>query len=97
MEGFLSFVDNYPLVAHNADFDKSFIQAACLECDVEDVENEFVDTLALARKKCPDAASYKLGDLAEYLEVDAGDVMQAHRALADARTTLALFRKLIEL
>ena len=71
-------------VAHNAPFDSSFL-SPYLES-----EADWLDTLALAQIAFPCQTSYALGNLAEDLQIPGEG---AHRALADARMTAALFQK----
>lgn len=94
LDAFLSFVGASLVVAHNAEFDCAFIQAACETCDFDDFDNESVDTLALAREKIPNAASHSLKALAELLHLDNE---KSHRAQPDCVTDRQLFLKLIEM
>lgn len=91
---FLSFVGTSLVVAHNAEFDCAFIQAACETCDFDSFENESVDTLALAKKKMPNATSYRLEALAKLLHLDNE---KPHRAQSDCAIDRQLFLKLIEM
>ena len=57
-DGFCEFVGNSPLVAHNADFDRGFINAELERSDFEPYpRNRFIDTLVLARQKFPGASN----------------------------------------
>ena len=66
----LSFVGSRIVVAHNASFDTGFVQAACEECDLDDFDNECIDTITLAKKKMPDAPNYRLKTLLGLLNLD---------------------------
>lgn len=92
MDRFLSFVGYCPLVAHNASFDLAFLQAAVQRLGFDEIENETIDTLDLAKKTHAGLKSYRLGSLAEYFGID---VKELHRALPDAQTTRQLFLQLI--
>lgn len=92
--GFISFVGDDVVVAHNAAFDSSFIQASCEECDLDDFDNECIDTVVLAKEKMPGAANYRLGTLLGILNLD-NHIL--HRAESDCEAELQLFRKLINL
>ncbi len=94
LDAFLSFVGNSLVVAHNAEFDCEFIQAACEACDFDDFDNESIDTLVLAKKKIPSASSYSLEALARLLHLDNEGF---HRAQPDCITGWQLFLKLIEI
>ncbi len=67
---FIEFVGDAPLVAHNASFDRGFINAELRRCLLTELpEDRFVDTLALARKKFP-GASCSLDALARRFQLD---------------------------
>lgn len=91
---FLDFIGPLPLVMHNADFDMDFIDALLCDLHLDELDNECIDTLKLARKKLPRIGSRSLESLASYFEL--GDY-KAHRALDDALKTRDVFVKLIEL
>jgi DNA polymerase III subunit epsilon len=53
-DAFLEFVGEAKLVAHNAGFDKSFLNAELARMDRQPVPDEsFIDTLAIARRRHP--------------------------------------------
>jgi DNA polymerase-3 subunit epsilon len=80
----------YPLVFHNAGFDLPFLIAALREAGQPPLINLIVDTLGLARGLFG-VGDNSLGRLAARLGVNPG---RAHRALADALTTTAVFLEL---
>ncbi len=85
-----AFVGDAPVVGHNVRFDLGFIQkqAGILQY------NEIIDTYELAAVLMPTASRYNLGSLGKQL----GILLPAtHRALDDARVTMAAFNKLLEL
>lgn len=90
---FVDLVGTYPLVMHNAEFDMSFIDAALEDCDMDELDNQCIDTLLLARKRLPQMASHKLEDLCAYYGIE---TKESHRALADCRSTREVFRNLLE-
>ena len=94
MQRFTSFVGDDAVVAHNAAFDSDFVQAMCEECDLDDFDNECIDTVALAKKKLPEAPNYQLKTLLDLLDLDNET---PHRAESDCEATLHLFRKLIKM
>lgn len=62
-----AFVDGAPIIAHNASFDKGFVEAAK---EGSPVSTHWVDTLALSRIAFPSLATHKLSDLAQLFSCD---------------------------
>ncbi|MDR2649129.1 MAG: type I-E CRISPR-associated endoribonuclease Cas2e, partial [Clostridiales bacterium] len=57
---FISFCGGSPIVAHNLDFDKGFLDRACANANLPLILNRCIDTLALARRLKKNLPSYKL-------------------------------------
>jgi len=84
-----AFVGDAPVVGHNVRFDLGFLQKARILH-----YNEVVDTYELAAVLMPTASRYNLGSLGKQL----GILLPAtHRALDDAKVTMAAFNKLFEM
>ena len=79
----LSLLDDCVIVAHNADFDLSFLRAETASCGLRLPDYPVVDTLKLARKNGRFQRN-NLGVIAAALGIDA---QGAHRAMADVRMT----------
>ena len=79
-------------VAHNVNFDYSFIKHQLSQCGYE-LDAKKLCTVRLSRKLFPGLASYSLGKICGYLDIQIAD---RHRAGGDARATVTLFEKLIE-
>ncbi|MEE0930874.1 MAG: PolC-type DNA polymerase III, partial [Acutalibacteraceae bacterium] len=79
--------ENAVLVAHNADFDTSFMRVASERCDIP-YDYTSVDTLAIAKSILKDIKDYKLNTIAEYLRL--GD-FNHHRATDDAEMLAKIF------
>lgn len=94
LEMLTSFVDCLPLVGHNIQFDLRFINYSCLLHGLHQIDNDWIDTLALARIILPQKKHYRLEDVACYLHVPSSP---AHHALGDALTTAAVYNRLMEL
>lgn len=90
---FLEFSAGCVMVAHNADFDMSFI---INEAKKQGRNREFtiVDTVALARMLLPQISRYKLDTVAKALNVS---LENHHRAVDDAGCTAEIFVKFIEM
>ncbi|MGZ4107471.1 MAG: exonuclease domain-containing protein, partial [Tumebacillaceae bacterium] len=93
MAEFLPFIGDAILVAHNADFDMNFLNAALDECGYLPFVGERVDTLALAQILWPRESSYALESLARNKKLEHN---QPHRALSDAMATAELFTMLLK-
>ncbi|MFG3432060.1 ATP-dependent DNA helicase DinG [Lysinibacillus fusiformis] len=76
-------------VAHNADFDLSFLQAEFKRAGLPKWQGKKMDTVELAKILFPMSLGFKLGDLAAELNIE---LANAHRADDDARATAELFK-----
>jgi DNA polymerase-3 subunit epsilon/ATP-dependent DNA helicase DinG len=84
-----TFVGNAPVVGHNVRFDLGFLQKGGIL-----QYNEVIDTYELAAVLMPTASRYNLGALGKQL----GILLPAtHRAMDDAKVTMAVLNKLIEM
>ncbi|GAB4073599.1 ATP-dependent DNA helicase DinG [Barrientosiimonas marina] len=83
------------LVAHNVPFDFGFLNEELTASGFPALHNAVLDTVELARFLYPQAPGFKLGQLADYLQIHHDE---PHRAITDARMTahilLALLQKL---
>lgn len=85
------FIGAHPLIAHNAAFDRKFLDAE-LDLIHRRRHQEFACTVLLARRLYPDAPNHKLGTLVEYAGLPVAG--RAHRALADAEMTAHLLLRM---
>ena len=87
MQQAVDFAGEYPLVAHNAAFDRKF-----WDVEVDRLRRPraqpFVCSLLLSRRLFPDAVSHRLSTLVQTLQLP--QTGQYHRALADAEATAYL-------
>lgn len=88
-EDFKKFIEDAVLVAHNASFDKEFLERF-LE---EKVRNEVIDSLELARLIYPEFGSHSLEKLVAALNIKRE---KAHRAFNDALMLYEVFKKILE-
>lgn len=78
---FIDFIGDMVLVGHNIEhFDLPFIYRDCLKYYGKTLDNNYVDTLKIARSYKPDLKSRSLGVLATLYGIS---TYGAHRALAD--------------
>jgi DNA polymerase-3 subunit epsilon len=91
MAAFADFIGDCPLVAHNAAFDRRFLDAeferiGCVR------RQEFTCSLRVARRLYPEAPNHKLGTLVRYKQLPTDG--RFHRALADAEMTAHLWLRM---
>ncbi|MDY5102241.1 MAG: PolC-type DNA polymerase III [Agathobacter sp.] len=90
---FMQFCEGCVMVAHNADFDMSFIKKNCKRQGM-DYKPTIIDTVSLARVLLPNLNRFKLDTVAKALNV----VLDTHhRAVDDAGCTAEIFVKFIEM
>lgn len=81
LSGFLDFIEDGILVGHNIHtFDMKFVKHACMRTFGTDIQNDYIDTLFMARKCLPQLSHHKLTDISEYFNISTEG---AHRALND--------------
>jgi DNA polymerase-3 subunit epsilon len=88
------FLGDHHCVAHNASFDRRFFTAE-MALAGEAHDRPFLCSMLLSRRVVPDVASHKLGTLVHHFGLECPAGMQAHRALADALMTVALWQRLM--
>ncbi|RLV58111.1 3'-5' exonuclease [Parashewanella curva] len=93
MKEFAQFIENHNLVAHNASFDKKFLDSE-FKCARVKYAGTFACTMLLARRLYPLSYNHKLGTLVEYKNLPTEGVF--HRALADAEMTAHLWLAMLE-
>ncbi len=90
---FLDFCEGAVMVAHNADFDMSFIME---NCSRQGIPHDFtyVDTVGMARFLLPALNRFKLDTVAKAVGVS---LQNHHRAVDDAACTAEIFVKFVEM
>ncbi|MFV0440048.1 MAG: PolC-type DNA polymerase III [Lachnospirales bacterium] len=91
---FIEFIGDATLVAHNASFDVGFINKNCKDICKKDLENPYIDTVALSWAFIKDVKNYKLNTIVEYFGITLDN---HHRAIYDAIATNEVFQKLFEM
>ncbi len=92
LEAFMKFAGNAVLVAHNADFDTSFIRAAASRQKIEYKFN-YIDTVGICRAALPRLKNHKLDTVAK--EYNLGD-FNHHRAVDDAKMLARIYQCLLK-
>lgn len=85
---FIRFAGGSCLIAHNAGFDMSFLNAALAAAGKPPPDNPVLDTKQIAAMVFPGLESYSLQNLAARFGIN---VVSAHRAEDDARVCMELF------
>ncbi|WP_026882296.1 PolC-type DNA polymerase III [Clostridium akagii] len=93
---FMKFIGDDILVAHNANFDVSFIKKNCRDMNLQ-CENSVMDTVLLSKFLIPELKRYKLNTICKHLDIS---LENHHRAVDDAKAAseimLWCFNKLEE-
>lgn len=94
LPGFIAFLEDMPIVAHNIAFDLDFLRVACDQIGLLFPGNRRIDTLSLAQQLVKGIENYKLETLLRHFNLPCSSL---HRSLPDCRATLLLLSKLIEI
>lgn len=93
LEEFLAFCgEARVIIAHNAPFDHSFLQASLARCGVQE-EFTALDTVSLSRALLPDLKNHKLDTVAKACGVSS---FNHHRAADDAEALVSIVRVLFQ-
>lgn len=89
LSGFLKFAGDMVLVGHNIHtFDMKFLYRDTEKYYGRQLENDYIDTLCLARNYLPELGRHRLTDLADHYGISSRG---AHRALQDCRMNQQVF------
>ncbi len=95
LAGFLDFIGDFVLVGHNIHtFDLKFICRDAMKLFDRQVNNDYIDTLNMARKCLPKLSHHKLTDVAAYFQID---TKGAHRALNDCMMNQKCYEEMAKL
>lgn len=90
---FLDFSKDCVFVAHNAEFDISFIKTNAKRLNIE-FDPTFIDTMGFARTLLPNLKNHKLNTLCKELQVS---LLNHHRASCDAEACAGILLELIKI
>ena len=93
MARFAAFMGQHHLVAHNASFDKRFLDAELKRLALTR-RQEFACSMLVSRRLNPDAPGHSLEALVRYKQLASSGVF--HRALADAEMTAHLWMGMVQ-
>lgn len=92
---FIEFIGDDILVGHNIHrFDMNFLYQNCNTCFGKIPDNDYIDTLVLARNVLPNYSKYTLTFLAEAFDIITEG---AHRALNDCHINHKVYQKLVKI
>ena len=93
MSRFVDFIGDDNLIAHNASFDKRFLDAELSRIG-RDYAGEFLCSLLLSRRIFQNSYNHKLGELVRFCNIKSdGDF---HRALYDSEMTAKVWMAMLE-
>jgi DNA polymerase-3 subunit epsilon len=94
VDAFLSFLGDATLVAHNASFDRGFLNAELARCGRAPIpEDRWVDTVAIARKRFPGAPA-SLDALCKRFDISL-ESRTFHGALLDSQLLASVYLELL--
>lgn len=94
VEELIDFIGDAKIVAHNASFDRSFLNAELERANKSIIPDErWIDTMELAREKFP-AGRNSLDKLCERFKISRADRKQHHGGLIDSRILVKVYQGL---
>lgn len=93
MHQFADFIDGYNLVAHNASFDKRFLDSE-LAMISRSYSGQFVCSMLMARRIYQDSPNHQLSTLVNHASIESEG--EFHRALYDAEMTAKLWLVMLQ-
>ena len=91
LKEFVKFTEDKIIIGHNVTFDLGFLSYNCRKYLNYNLDNDYVDTMCMARKIVPNSINYKLGTLANLFNVS---YEGAHRGLKDVQITYEVYNNL---
>jgi len=93
VDAFLDFIGDAPLIAHNAAFDRGFINWELMNCSRAEIpEHRWIDTLALAKQRFPGMHN-SLDALCKRFKISLAE-REKHGALIDTKLLAAVYLEL---
>ena len=90
LKTFLDFIADDIVVGHNVNFDINFLYDNIFGFLNYNFDNDYIDTLRIARRSLPELKHHRLIDLIKHFSLDTNNL---HRAVADCSATKAIFDK----
>lgn len=92
LPSFFRFIEGAIPVAHNAPFDIGFISLHAMRAGLTLPDVPILDSCMFSRRVCTEAPSHRLNALTEAYGIEASTF---HRALADAKSCMEVFRHVV--
>ena len=80
------------IVAHNASFDITVLNAMCDAYGLNHFKNPYIDTVAISRRVYPELYNHKLNTVSEYLNIE----LQHHNGASDAFACMMILLRSME-
>ena len=93
MHDFADFINGYNLVAHNASFDKRFLDAELGKIS-RSYSGQFACSMLMSRRIYQNAPNHRLGTLVDYADIPTDGAF--HRALYDSEMTTKLWLAMLD-
>lgn len=84
----ISFIGDSLIVGHNVNFDINFLYDECVAQGIDELSNDFVDTMRFARRLFPNLPNYKLKTISDYFGCG---LKGMHRAENDVQITIGCY------
>ena len=91
---FKNFISDNIIMGHNVTFDIGFINNKLQKHFNSSIDNDYIDTLTIARKFLPNLKSKKLGQIASYFNLNTDGM---HRGLKDCVVTNMCYQKFLQM
>ena len=95
VKDFIEWIEDYPMVAHNAHFDVSFIRNSLANNNYGNLNNPVIDTLVLSRFLDNEEKRHSLSAITKRYEIEFSEEGH-HRADYDAEATALVFHKMLQ-
>lgn len=94
---FYKFIESKTLIAHNANYDLSYINYEAKQLDLPVINQMVIDTLTISKNLFPFEGRHGLISLSRLLDVNADLVSKHHDAVHDAEIVANIFIKLLNI
>jgi DNA polymerase-3 subunit alpha (Gram-positive type) len=91
---FIEFIGDSALVAHNAEFDFTFVKAQLQKLSLKEINNSVICTVKIARYLLPQLQNHKLHTVASHFGLR---VQNRHRAIGDVELTFQIWVKFLSM